>query len=59
MTGPEEREQAKQSAQAALDDAKRLADRSAKIGERWRKSQQDNNFRLMLRQLGQKAAGSA
>ncbi len=55
MTTPDERKTAKQEADEALEHAREMTTRAIKIGERWRQSQLDNNFRLMLRGLGQKA----
>lgn len=53
MTGPDqEREQANQEANQALTQASAILDRSVKMGERWRKSREDNNFRAMIRNLG-------
>lgn len=56
MTDPEAM-RAKQNAEEALKKAQVLKQRGTRLGEGWRKSQQDNNFRLMLRQLGQKTVG--
>lgn len=57
MTEPDKRErkEARKEAEAALARAQTLRDRSAKIGEGWVKSRMDNNFRLMLRNLGKEA----
>jgi hypothetical protein len=58
VTGPEERKQARQEAQTALEQASAILDRSVKIGKRWKQSREDNNFRSMIRNLG-KGASSA
>lgn len=61
MTGPEserDRETALVEADQALRHAETLMDRGAKIAAGWRQSRQDNNFRLMLRALGQRAEHS-
>lgn len=47
-----EREEARQQATKALQRASELRDRGGKIAEAWRKSQRDNNFRMMLRGMG-------
>lgn len=55
MTGPEskrERDEASAEVHEAMAHAASLVERGNKIGERWRKSRTDNNFRLMLRNLG-------
>lgn len=55
MTGPEskrEMEEASAEVQAAMARAASLVERGNKIGEKWRRSRTDNNFRLMLRNLG-------
>jgi len=49
-----ERHDAQQEADAALARADALVSRGAKIAQGWTKSRQDNNFRLMLRRLGQR-----
>ena len=62
MTTPEARrelEVAKAEAADALDHAEAVQDRGVKIGERWRKSRADNNFRLMLRSIGKGAQQGA
>lgn len=61
MTGPEserDRETALVEADQALQHAETLMNRGAKIAQGWRQSRKDNNFRLMLRALGQKAEHS-
>lgn len=55
MTGPEGkriREEAQAEVADALAKAVTVRDRGAKIAEGWKKSRTDNNFRLMLRELG-------
>jgi len=49
-----ERQEARQEADAALARADRMVDRGAKIAQGWVRSRQDNNFRQMLRKLGQR-----
>ncbi len=59
MTSPDnDLNTAKERADAALAQAERVRDRSDKIAEGWRRSRSDNNFRHMLRALGQKAENS-
>jgi hypothetical protein len=56
MTTPDE---ARGRAEEALEKATELRDRGVTIAERWRKSQDDNNFRQMLRQIGKGIAHNA
>lgn len=56
MTTPDE---SKERAQAALEQATKIRDRGVTIAEKWRKSQQDNNFRQMLRSIGKGIARNA
>jgi hypothetical protein len=49
-----ERNEARQEADAALVRADEILSRGAKIAQGWVKSRQDNNFRMMLRRLGQR-----
>lgn len=56
MTTPGEREEAQREAADALNKAEGMKNRGMSIGERWRKAQEDNNFRQMLRQLGSKVS---
>lgn len=51
----EERE-AREQATEALRRASDLKNRGDRIAKAWRQSQEDNNFRYMLRQLGRKVA---
>lgn len=52
MTTPnDDLETAKEEADAGLSRARQIADRSRTIGERWRQSRTDNNFRQMLREM--------
>jgi hypothetical protein len=51
MTTPEERENAKAAADAALERAEELRTRGKSLAEQWRQARKDNNFRLMLREL--------
>ena len=46
------RKDARQEADAALAHAESLRERGAKIAEGWIRSRMDNNFRLMIRNLG-------
>lgn len=46
------REDARVEAAEALHRASQLRERGMRIALAWRKSQEDNNFRQMLRQLG-------
>lgn len=50
-----EREEARQQAAETLERASQLRERGIRIAMAWRQSQQDNNFRQMLRQLGKAA----
>lgn len=50
----QERKEANQKADAALDHAASILSRGAKIAQGWSQSRKDNNFRLMLRRMGQK-----
>jgi hypothetical protein len=59
VTEPQERELARQKAEAALENAVKVRSRGAKIAEGWSKSRQDNNFRQMLRSIAVKAESSA
>jgi hypothetical protein len=56
MTTPDE---SKDRANEALQKATEIRDRGVKIAASWRKSQQDNNFRQMLRQIGRGIANNA
>jgi hypothetical protein len=56
MTTPDE---SRNRADAALEKATEMRDRGVTIAERWRKSQQDNNFRQMLRTIGKGIASNA
>ena len=56
MTTPDE---SKERAEAALEQATKMRDRGVTIAEKWRKSQQDNNFRQMLRAIGKGIAHNA
>lgn len=47
-----ERDEATRKAEAALARAVSVRERSARIGQGWAQSRRDNNFRLMLRNLG-------
>lgn len=49
MSTPDE---AKERAGEALEKATQMRDRGVTIAARWKRSQEDNNFRQMLRQLG-------
>lgn len=49
MTGPDD---SQQRAQEALKKATEIRNKGVTIAEKWRKSQKDNNFRQMLRQIG-------
>jgi phage terminase Nu1 subunit (DNA packaging protein) len=51
MTTPQDREKAKAAANAALEKAEELRDRSESLAEQWRLARQQNNFRQMLRHL--------
>lgn len=61
MTEPDkqERTEARKEADEALARAETLRDRSAKIGQGWVKSRVDNNFRLMLRNLGKETPSAS
>jgi hypothetical protein len=62
MTTPEsrrERETASAEVEEALARAESLVKRGERIGERWRKSRSDNNFRLMLRNMGKAVNGAS
>jgi hypothetical protein len=56
MTTPDE---SKERATEALQRATEMRERGVKIAARWRQSQQDNNFRQMLRQIGKGIARNA
>jgi hypothetical protein len=61
VTGPEskrERDNAAEAAAEAQQAAASLVERGTKIGEKWRQSRADNNFRMMLRSIG-KAVNNA
>ena len=47
----DELQRSKEQAEAALEKAERVLRRSKGLGERWRDSRADNNFRLMIRKL--------
>jgi hypothetical protein len=49
------RKDARQEADDALARAQSMRERGAKIAEGWVKSRKDNNFRLMIRNLGREA----
>jgi hypothetical protein len=53
------REEARVSAVESLERAAQLRERGIRIASAWRKSQQDNNFRQMLRQLGKAAVNGS
>lgn len=57
--GKQERAEARKEAEDALARAAELKDRSAKIGEGWVRSRGDNNFRLMLRNLGRRSSSAS
>lgn len=59
MTTPKEREQAQRAADQALENAMKIRTRGVSIAERWRKSQEDNNFRKMLRMIGKGIADAS
>lgn len=50
-----ERREANEEADAALARAEEIRSRGAKIAEAWAESRRENNFRLMIRRLGQRA----
>jgi len=50
----QERKEAWQEADAALVHAEQVVSRGAKIAQGWAQSRSDNNFRQMLRRLGQR-----
>lgn len=50
----QERKEARQEADAAQARAEEILTRGAKIAQGWAQSRRDNNFRLMLRRLGQR-----
>src|SRR3982751_5633368 len=50
-----ERAEAEEEADAALARAEKIRTRGARIAREWVQSRQDNNFRLMIRGLGQRA----
>jgi hypothetical protein len=56
MTTPDE---SKDRAHAALEKATQVRDRGVTIAQRWRQSQEDNNFRQMLRSIGKGIASNA
>lgn len=41
-----------------MEKATEIRDRGVNIASKWRKSQRDNNFRQMLRQIGQGIASN-
>lgn len=51
MTDAEQRKEAADAAQAR---AEQILSRGAKIAQGWAQSRRDNNFRQMLRNLGQR-----
>lgn len=53
-----EREEARTEAALALRRVTDLRNRGDRIAEAWRKSREDNNFRMMLRQLGERVANN-
>jgi hypothetical protein len=54
VTEADRRKEAGQEADAALERANAIVSRGAKIAQGWTQSRKDNNFRLMIRQLGQR-----
>jgi len=54
MTDAEQRHEAREEADAALARADQIVSRGAKIAQGWAQSRRDNNFRQMIRRLGQR-----
>lgn len=56
MTEEQRRREAGEQADDALRRAEEITTRSKRIAKGWMDSRKENNFRLMIRRLGQKAA---